>query len=49
MGKACSTYGRQERGYTECWSEDLRKTAHFDNLGIDGKIISKWIFKMWDG
>jgi len=49
MGKACSTYGRQERGYRVCWSEDLRKTAHLDNLGIGGKIVLKRIFKMWDG
>ena len=49
MEKACSTYGRLEKGYTGCWSEELRKTAHLDNLGIDGKIISKWSFKMWNG
>jgi len=37
------------RGYRGCWSEDLRKTAHLDNLSTNGKIILKWIFKMWDG
>jgi len=37
------------RDYTGSWPEDLRKTAHLDNLGRDVKIILKWIFKLWDG
>jgi hypothetical protein len=42
-------YMEDRKGYTGCWTEDLRKTAHSDNLRIDGKIIPKWIFQMWDG
>jgi hypothetical protein len=30
------------------WWEDLRKRAHFQDLDIDGRIILKQIFKMWD-
>jgi hypothetical protein len=37
---ACSTYGRGER----FWWRNLRER---DDL--DGRIILKWIFKMWFG
>jgi hypothetical protein len=26
---------------------DLRERDHFEDLGIDGRIILKWIFKTW--
>jgi hypothetical protein len=28
---------------------DLRERDHFEVIGIDGRIISRWIFKKWDG
>ena len=34
--------------HTEFWWEDLRKRDHLENLGVDGKIIIKWI-KKWYG
>jgi hypothetical protein len=35
--------------HTGFWCGDPRKGDHFVDLGTDGKIISKWISKTWDG
>jgi hypothetical protein len=48
MSWACYTYGVKERciqGFREetCWKED-----YLENLGIDGRIILKWIFRKSD-
>jgi hypothetical protein len=31
------------------WWGNLRKRNHFEDLGLDGRIILKWIFKKWNG
>jgi hypothetical protein len=33
---------------TGCWWENLRERGHSDDPGIDGSIISRWIFKKLD-
>jgi len=40
--------GRGEK-YTELWWGNLRKEDHLEGLGVDGRIILRWIFRKWDG
>ena len=35
--------------HTGFWWENLREKYHFEDLGVDGRIILKRIFKKWDG
>ena len=39
------------RGYvrTGFWWGNLRERGHFEDLGVNGRIILKYIFKKWDG
>jgi hypothetical protein len=34
---------------TECWWENLRTKYCLNDLGVNEKVILKWIFKKWDG
>ena len=40
-----------ERGevYTGFWWWNLGERDHLEDLGVDGAIIQKWLFKKWDG
>jgi hypothetical protein len=31
------------------WLEYLREGKHFEDPGVDGRIILEWIFKKWNG
>ena len=44
MGGACSTCGEEER-YVQGFGG---KQDHLEDLGVDGKIILRWIFRKWD-
>jgi hypothetical protein len=35
--------------HTGFWSGDLTKRDYFEDLGIDGRLILKLVFKRWDG
>jgi len=50
MGRVCGTLGQGEV-YTGFWFGNLRKRGHLEDIGIDGKIILKWILNwmMRDG
>jgi hypothetical protein len=37
------------RGAYRVWWGDLRQIAHLENLGVNGRIISKLILKKWHG
>ena len=42
---------RMGRGevHTEFWCGNLREGDHFEDPGIDGRIILRWIFRTWSG
>jgi hypothetical protein len=44
MDGACSTCGGEERHIQGFGGE----TDHLGDPGIDGRIILRWIFRMWD-
>jgi hypothetical protein len=34
--------------HTGFWCGDLRERDHFEDPGIDGRIIFRWIFRKWN-
>ena len=40
----CHIWGRKE-AHTRLWWGNLRERDHIENLGIDGRIMLKWILK----
>jgi len=46
MGGACSAYGGEV--YTGFWWGNLRERDHLGDPGVDGRIIFRWIFRIWD-
>jgi hypothetical protein len=35
--------------HKEFWWGNLRERDHFEEPGLDGRIMLKWIFRKWDG
>jgi hypothetical protein len=38
----------ERRGAYRVWWGNLRETDHFEDPGVDGRIILRWIFRKWD-
>ena len=48
MGRARGTYKGKER-CRQFWRKNVWERDHLEDLGVDGRIILKQIFKKWDG
>jgi len=48
MGGTCSTYGGKERCIHGFWWGNVRARDNLEDLGVDGRIILRWIFRKWD-
>jgi hypothetical protein len=48
VGRAYSTYGREERCVEGFRLENMREGDHLKDPGVDGRIILKWIFERLD-
>jgi hypothetical protein len=49
MGRACSTYGKEERCTYGFSGETLGEGDHLEGPDVEGRIILKWIFEKWEG
>jgi len=45
----CAGDGRQGEVHTAFWWGDVTERDRLENMGVDGTIVVKWIFKKWDG
>jgi hypothetical protein len=48
MGGTCSSDGGRGEACTGFWWGNLRERDHWKDLGVDGRIILRLIFRKWD-
>jgi hypothetical protein len=48
VGRACSAYGGGEGHVQGFGGGNLRERDHWEDPGIDGRIILRWIFRKCD-
>jgi hypothetical protein len=41
-------YGGSGEVNTGFWWGDLRETDHLEDLGVNGRVILRWIIRKWD-
>jgi hypothetical protein len=46
MGEACGSHARGEV-HTAFWLGGLKDGDHWEDLGVDGRITSRWILGKW--
>jgi hypothetical protein len=47
MDGTCSTYGGRGGVYRVWWG-NLRETDHWEDPGVDGRVLLRLIFRKWD-
>jgi hypothetical protein len=45
MGGICSTHRKDEKCLTIFWLENLNGRDHFEDLGVDVRILLEWILE----
>ena len=48
MGRACRSYGGEERCVQGFGRENLRVRDYFEDPDVDDRIILRWVFRMWN-